>query len=1299
MATLVLSAAGAALGGSVGGALAGVSSLALGRAAGAAFGSILDRSISGGSSRTIERGKVDRLRVMGSSEGAVLPRVFGRIRLAGQVIWSSRFLESTNTTRVGAKGSRQQVRDYSYSVSLAIALCEGEIVRVGRIWADGLPLDQSTLSFRVHTGSESQLPDPLITAIEGNTMVPAYRGTAYIVFENLDIQPFGNRIPQFNFEVFRSAKNGSDGKLLPSSLIQGVSLIPGTGEYSLCTIPVNLKDNTGSIKTTNVHNDQGVPDIIASLDQLDAELPNVKSVSLVVTWFGDDLRCNHCNLQPAVEQHDQDGHELHWSVNGISRSQAKLVSKIEGRPAFGGTPCDSAVIQAIQYLNAIGKQVLFYPFVLMDIMTNNQLSDPWSDATSQPAIPWRGRISLSVAPGQPNSPDKTNESTTQVLKFFGSAQPADFNIINNNVIYNGPNEWSFRRFILHNAFLSKASGGVSAFCIGSELPGLTQIRGENNFYPTVEALRDLARDVRLVVGKHTKIGYAADWSEYFGHHPNDNSGDINFHLDPLWSDPEIDFIGIDNYMPISDWRDSPNHIDIGYSSIYSDEYLSNNISGGEGFDWYYKNDKDRDEQIRTKIFDDNYNEDWIFKYKDLKNWWSKLHFNRSLGIRSNYSTEWIPQSKPIWFTELGCPAINKGANQPNVFQDSMSSESATPYFSNGGSDEYMQYCYLKSHLRHWEQPLNNPESNVYLGQMVDLGRIHVWAWDSRPWPDFPSRIETWADGKNYLLGHWINGRTTLFPLAELVFEITNKIKNENFMYFLESSVSGYLIDSIESVRESVNKLEIFFGFDIFESSGLVYFSQKKYKSYYELNNLDFVINNNENNINSIRKSSYDISNFVSISYIKNDFDYQIGVLDSSYVEFKHGNALNINFPIVSSISEAQLVADRLLIEEILSRDLFSFCVGNSKSIMEPGDIIQVGNNDNFEKFIINKIEISDIIKLDASKIQNNLYKDFSIKNDLININSFKSQSQAHVVICDLPHLPGEDGLIGPYIAVSKNPWMGSISVYFYENSGHLSFLSNVYSSAIIGEILDEIRPAHAGIWMNSSIRIKIYSGNLQGIETGSVFEWGNLAAVRSVGSSEWEIIQFGLASLVEAPGIYELSCLLRGQMGTEYLSKNVVSECSEFVLLSGGLVKIGLEASLVGLKRNILVGPSSKNYTDLSYLDIPISISKICLQPYGPVHLKFNKIQNGEFNFSWIHRNFSDTDRWEFSNQFLDDSDLSFMIQILFDNEIVFSNICYNSCFNFKDIDNKFDKKIGIFRVAQVISLVGTGVFSEILFF
>src|SRR5690606_33313159 len=106
-----------------------------------------------------------------------------------------------------------------------------------------------------------------------------------------------------------------------------------------------------------------------------------------------------------------------------------------------------------------------------------------------------------------------------------------------------------------------AAGGVDAFLIGTEMRGLTTIRSGASAYPAVTAFKALAADVKAILGPGTRAGYASDWSEYFGHQPGDGSGDVYFHLDPLWSDANIDFIGIDNYMPLSDWRDGFDHAD------------------------------------------------------------------------------------------------------------------------------------------------------------------------------------------------------------------------------------------------------------------------------------------------------------------------------------------------------------------------------------------------------------------------------------------------------------------------------------------------------------------------------------------------------------------------------------------------------------------------------------------------------------------------------------------------------------------------------------------------------------------
>ena len=173
-----------------------------------------------------------------------------------------------------------------------------------------------------------------------------------------------------------------------------------------------------------------------------------------------------------------------------------------------------------------------------------------------------------------------------------------------------------------------------------------------------------------LLGPDVKIGYAADWSEYFGYQPQDGSGDRYFHLDPLWADENIDFIGIDNYMPLSDWRDGQDHADANWGSIYDLNYLKANIEGGEGYDWYYHSPEAAAAQIRTPITDDAYGEPWIWRYKDIRNWWPNAHHDRIAGVRAaRAEPRGCRQSKPIRFTEIGCAAIDKGTNEPNKFVD------------------------------------------------------------------------------------------------------------------------------------------------------------------------------------------------------------------------------------------------------------------------------------------------------------------------------------------------------------------------------------------------------------------------------------------------------------------------------------------------------------------------------------------------------------------------------------------------------------------------------------------------------
>ena len=191
MATLVLSGIGSAIGGPIGGLI------------GAVVGNGLDQQLLG------KRGQGPRLgdlSVQTSSYGTPIPKLFGRMRVAGTVIWSTDLIEDRNKEG-GGKG-RPKTTTYSYSVSFAVALSGRPIQSVGRIWADGKLLrgaagdwKSELAAFRVYTGAGGGSVDPLITSIEGAGATPAYDDLAYVVFEALQLGDFGNRIPSLTFEV------------------------------------------------------------------------------------------------------------------------------------------------------------------------------------------------------------------------------------------------------------------------------------------------------------------------------------------------------------------------------------------------------------------------------------------------------------------------------------------------------------------------------------------------------------------------------------------------------------------------------------------------------------------------------------------------------------------------------------------------------------------------------------------------------------------------------------------------------------------------------------------------------------------------------------------------------------------------------------------------------------------------------------------------------------------------------------------------------------------------------------------
>jgi hypothetical protein len=1226
MATIVFQAAGAALG-----SVFGPVGTMLGQAAGAMLGGVVDKSLINGS-QTRSGTHLATARIPGADEGTAVTRIYGTARLGGTLIWATRFQEVASKERSGGKASGPRVETFRYFANFAIGLGEGPIACIRRVWVDGKELDLTQADMRVYTGTQNQQPDPLIEAKQGEGNAPAYRGIAYVVFERLPLDAYGNRIPLLQFEIVRPV-----GAL--ESQIRAVTLIPGATENGYSTIQFSENAGPGSRRAVNRNMSTAATDWQASLDELISVCPNLERVALVVAWFGTDLRAGNCRVVPGVETTMRNGESSRWSVSGVSRAEAHQVSRHEGGPAYGGTPDDASVFQAIADLKRRGLKVFLYPFLMMDVPGGNGLADPYG-GTEQPPYPWRGRITCFPAAGRLGTADRTPLAAAQVASFCGHASARDFAVRGQSVTFNGKDE-GFRRLVLHYAKLAVAAGGVDGIILGSELRGLTHLRDEAGRFPFVEALVALATDVRAIVGPSTALTYGADWSEYFGYHPDDGSGDVFFNLDPLWACPAIDAVGIDNYMPLADWRDDdlstagPD----GLRTSDDVEGLMKAISGGEGFDWYYASDSDRTARRRSPISDGLAGKPWTFRYKDIEAWWSNRHFDRVGGAELSRPTAWMPRAKPIWFTELGCPAIDRGANQPNVFLDPKSVESAAPYFSNRMRDDCMQRRFLEAHFYRW----------TVASEMVDPSHIFVWTWDARPYPAFPENSAVWSDGTNWRTGHWLNGRLGAGTLPDIIAAI---LREQNFEDFDVSEVSGdltgYVHGEVAAARNLIAPLLEAFQIDVIEDGPVLRFRSRARAC------LPSAVISTVADIDGqplwqeTRGHDSDHASEAIVTFYDPLAGYEQASVRSRRAPSSSNGILRYDLGAVMSEEASLAAAENLLRDNRMSRRSLTLSLSPAEIAVQTGDVLSLADGPE-GRFLVTRIEDGLSRKIEAREYAPLTGGTVVTATARKQGGGLVSDLYAPLIhLMDLPQFSTGDRASFARVAAYAKPWRTTAISSSATTEGYSGRVV-LAKPATIGSLA---APLSAGVtgrfdWSRSIVADLPYGGLSSALEL-SVLNGANRLALLAA-NGVWEIISFLNADEV-APGRWRLRGLLRGLAGTEDAMSAGATVGAPLVLLDDAVRPLGLAAEEMGLQINWIAeaaGAGGMAGPQVFHGGLRAET------PLSPVHISGARMADGSALLRWVRRGRVDADNWIAADIPLDEPRERYGVRILNGNDVV----------------------------------------------
>lgn len=658
-----------------------------------------------------------------------------------------------------------------------------------------------------------------------------------------------------------------------------------------------------------------------------------------------------------------------------------------------------------------------------------------------------------------------------------------------------------------------------------------------------------------------------------------------------------------------------------------------------------------------------------------------------------------PQFDAAWADEFGAPAVDKGSNQPNKFIDEKSSESALPSWSNGRRDDLIQMQYLLAQTSYWSDAANNPISPIYGEAMVDIARSHVWAWDARPFPEFPGQTSVWSDGGNYARGHWLNGRATNQPLAQVVREICERSGvpevDTGRLYGL---VRGYQQGELTSARGSLQPLSLAFGFDAIERDGTLGFRNRDGRLAAEITDDELAVQEDSNGIfETTRSPEVDTVGRVRLGFVEGQSSYEIRSTEVVFPDEEARSVSQTDVPLVLTRNEGTAMVERWLAEARVARDGARFALPKSMLSLGPGDVVGYKGL----RYRIDRVERTEAQSLEAVRVETGVYLPSDRTTERIVSRTYEAPVPVFPVMLDLPLLQGDEVPHAPHVAVGGDPWPGTVGLWSSSQDAGYALNRLIAAPAVIGSTETPLARSRPGAWdRGAPLRLVLSGGELASADPGSVLNGANAMAIGDGSSGNWEVFQFAEARLVE-PDTYELSVRLRGQAGTDGLMPEEWPPGSIVVLLDQTVGQIDLPLSARGLARYYRSGSLALGFDDPDVVLQVEAFDGAGLRPYPVAHLRARTALSGDHSISWIRRTRIDGDTWQAFEVPLGEEAERYLVRVLQGGDLRAEYSVAQPSFLYAMAMRQADLQPGPYRieVAQVSSQYGPGPYRSIELF
>lgn len=167
----------------------------------------------GGHNTTIRENKISSFTVSTAEYGSTVPEILGTTRISPNVIYYDDFTahEHRHSQKSGkGGGSRTTTITYTYTVAVILALCEGQISGIGKMWKDKslYQYPNGDIGLTLFDGKADQKPWAYVAGKHPDKAL-AYPGLAYMAGV-IDLGD-GGSMPSYNFEVKGKLLETGDG--------------------------------------------------------------------------------------------------------------------------------------------------------------------------------------------------------------------------------------------------------------------------------------------------------------------------------------------------------------------------------------------------------------------------------------------------------------------------------------------------------------------------------------------------------------------------------------------------------------------------------------------------------------------------------------------------------------------------------------------------------------------------------------------------------------------------------------------------------------------------------------------------------------------------------------------------------------------------------------------------------------------------------------------------------------------------------------------------------------------------------